>query len=203
VRLRAGSVVVLSFVTSVMPTACRDRPAASDTERVPAPAPMGDAALPVTAPEPSGTLPEDPVAAARSVAEWREHLEREEHERRLSYDRRKLREHQQVLKVLREARDRYDASGTRQAVLNTERAFGSTRPKLAAMFDAIDHWGVSSKVVPDYRKLADTFSAAYPNARLAALSGDPTPFRRLEAEVDARFAAIDAWLREAAAGEDE
>jgi hypothetical protein len=29
------------------------------------------------------------------------------------------------------------------------------------------------------------------------------PFRRLEAEVDARFAAIDAWLREAAASEDE
>jgi len=71
------------------------------------------------------------------------------------------------------------------------------------MFDAIDHWGVSSKVVPDYRILVETLAEAYPNARLAALAGDPTGLRRLQGEVDARLAAIDAWLHEAAESEDE
>ena len=202
-RLQARFVVVLCVVLSVVPIACRERSPASDSERAPASASSGDAALPDVAPESSGKLPEDPVAGAKSVAEWRQHLEREEHERRLSYDRRRLPEHRQVLKLLQNARRSYDAAGTRQAVSNAQRAFAATRPKLVAMFDAIDHWGVSSKVVPDYRNLVETLAEAYPSARIAALAGDPTAFRRLQAEVDARFAAIDAWLREAAESEDE
>jgi hypothetical protein len=143
------------------------------------------------------------VAGAKSVAEWRQHLQREEYERRLSYDRQRLPEHRRVLKILQETRRGYDAAGTRQAVSNAQRAFESTRPKLAATFDAIDHWGVSSKVIPEYRNLAEIFAEAYPNARTAALAGDPTALQRLQAEVDGRFAAIDAWLREAAESEDE
>ncbi len=175
----------------------------SDSERAPPSASARDAAFPEVAPESSGKLPEDPVAGAKSVAEWRQHLEREEHERRLSYDRQRLPEHRRVLKILQDTRRGYDAAGTRQGVSNAQRAFASTRPKLVAMFDAIDHWGVSSKVIPDYRNLAEIFAETYPDARIAALAGDPTAFRRLQGEVDGRFAAIDAWLREAAESEDE
>jgi hypothetical protein len=187
-------------VAAVAATACARRPSASDGERARPSAPAGDAA---PAPVTSGSLPEDPVAGAKSAAEWRRHLEREERERRLIYDRQRLGEHRRVLQILHNARRAYDAAGTRQAVTNAERAFGSTRPKLDAMFDAIDHWGVSSKVVPDYRKLVETLAVAYPNARIAALAGEPVALQRLEDEVTARFAAIDAWLHEAAESDDE
>jgi hypothetical protein len=150
-----------------------------------------------------GTLPEDPVAGARSVAQWREHLEREERERRLGYDRRKLREHREVLKTLRSVRRSYDGAATKRAVSSAEDAFRQSLPKLAAKFDEIDHYGVSSKVLPDYRELVATFSDAYPNARIAALAGDTAALARLTGEVDARFSAIDAWLREAADSEHE
>ncbi len=153
-------------------------------------------------PEP-GTLPEDPEAGAKSVAEWRQHLEHEEHERRLGYDRRKLPEHRAVLARLRAVRRRYDAARTHSAVSSTQQEFRSTLPKLDERFDAIDHWGVSSKVLPDCRKLAETLSDAYPTARSAALSGDAGQFQRLGHEVDARFAEIDEWLHEAAETEDE
>ena len=62
---------------------------------------------------------------------------------------------------------------------------------------------MSSKVLPDYRKLADTFTEPYPNARLAALAGDKTELERVAREVDATFASIDAWLEEAKESEDE
>jgi hypothetical protein len=164
---------------------------------------VNDGAPSASAPSTAATLPEDPEAGARSVAEWRQHLEREERERRLSYDRHRLREHGEVLKRLRDARRSYDSAVTPRAVESARKAFQATLPKLEATFDAIDHWGVSSKVLPDYRKLSVTLADAYPAARSAALAGDATSLKRLGAEMDARFAAIDAWLREAADSDDE
>jgi hypothetical protein len=151
----------------------------------------------------SGSLPEDPEAGARSVAQWRQHLEREERERRLGYDRRRLRQHRAVLKTLRNVRRSYDDAASKGAVLKAEQAFQALLPKLATTFDEIDHYGVSSKVLPDYRTLVATFSDAYPDARIAALAGDKTGLERVTADVDARFSAIDAWLGEAAESEDE
>ena len=151
----------------------------------------------------SGTLPEDPDAGARASAEWHEHLQREERERRLGYDRRKLPQHHEVLKVLEAARRRYDHASSAGAVSSAEEAFRAQVPKLEQRFDAIDHWGVSSKVLPDYRQLVTTFSDAYPKARSAALAGDATALEQVGRDVDARFRAIDDWLREAAASEDE
>lgn len=155
------------------------------------------------APGDAGKLPEDAEAGARSVAEWRQHLEREELERRLSFDRRKLAEHQAVLKTLRHARRSFDAAVSERAVLAAERRFEATAPLLEKRFEVIDPHGDSSKVVPDYRLLVATFSGPYPRARQSALSGDAAELTRLGEEVDARFRTIDAWLREAAESEDE
>lgn len=151
----------------------------------------------------SAALPEDPDAGARSVAQWRQHLDQEERERRLSYDRRKLREHRAVLKTLRSARQSVDAAASEGAVVLAREQLRSRLPTLEKEFDAIDHWGVSSKLLPDYRALIDLLSNAYPDARRSALSGDATRFESVARTVDARFAAIDAWLEQASESEDE
>jgi hypothetical protein len=143
------------------------------------------------------------VAGAKAMAQWRQHLEREERERRLGYDRRRLPEHRRVLEILRGARRAYDFAHSEGTVVSAERSFRATLPQLEKAFDALDHWGVSSRVLPDYRQLADTFTEAYPSARIAALSGDGARFEHLGREVDAELAGIDAWLREAAESEDE
>jgi len=187
--------LAIAFGTSLAASACRNQSKPSDA--APPPATATNARSGASEPVTSGTLPEDPDAGARSSAEWRQHLAREEYERRLGYDRRKLVEHQAVLKTLRAARARYDGATTKSAVLSAERDFQATRPKLEKAFDSIDHWGNSSKVLPDYRALAETLSESYPTARIAALSGDPTPFERVGRDVDERFRAVDAWLREA------
>ncbi len=191
------------LAASFLAAACRDHVPDRDAPRAPASLVTSAPAPAATPPVASGSLPEDPVAGAKSAAQWREHLAHEERERKLGYDRRKLPEHRQVLKTLRDARTRYDRAATKPAVLTAEQSFRSTRPKLDKAFDEIDHWGVSSKVLPDYRKLADTFSAPYPNARLAALAGDKTELERVAHEVDATFTSIDAWLDEAKESEDE
>lgn len=197
---RRGSVSALALGVLVAAGACRNQSQPSET----GPAAATSGTPPATlVPVSTGTLPEDPEAGARSAAQWREHLAREERERRLGYDRRKLSEHEAVLKKLRAARRSYDGARTKSAVLSAERAFESTRPNLLALFETIDHWGVSSKVLPDYQKLVETFSAAYPAARIAALTGDPAEFERVEREVDERFRAVDAWLHEAEESEDE
>jgi hypothetical protein len=195
------SALLLALTTLLAATACRNPSKPNETR--PAPAAASNARPGLTVSAASGTLPEDPEAGARSAAQWREHLVREERERRLGYDRRKLREHEEVLKKLRGARESYDRASTKTAVQSAERAFEATRPKLAQAFEAIDHWGTNSKVLPDYRKLVETFSDAYPTARIAALAGDGAAFERIGREVDERFRAVSAWLHEAEESEDE
>jgi hypothetical protein len=149
------------------------------------------------------TLPEDPEAGARSVAQWRDHLEEEERERRLNYDRRKLADDRRVVSILRTARTRYDRAADERAVLSAQKTLRAARPQLEKAFDSIDHWGVSSKTLPEYRQLVELFSEAYPSARVAALSGSRTSLDELERRVNAHFESIDSWLHEAAESEDE
>ena len=195
--------VFVALFTAFLAAACRDHPSVSDGKRALGAASASNGASGARAPADAGTLPEDPEAGAQSSAEWHRHLDHEERERQLGYDRRKLPEHREVLKTLLDTRRSYDTAGSKRAVLAAEQAFKATLPKLDQRFDAIDHWGVSSKVLPDYRKLATTLADAYPNARIAALSGDTTGFEQLGHDMDTRLATIDAWLDEAAESEDE
>ena len=200
-KLRRWSPLVFALGTSLAATACRKPTKPHDAASSSAAA---SNAPPVASQAPGpGKLPEDPAAAARSSAQWREHLQHEERERRLGYDRRKLHEHEEVLKQLRAARRSFDEATTKPAVFSADRAFHATRPKLEAAFEAIDHWGNSSKVLSDYRKLVDTFSEAYPGARMSAIGGDAAPLERVGRDVDERFRIIEAWLHEAEESEDE
>ena len=191
------------LAASLVGSACRDHVPERDAPGAPASLATSSAAPAPIPPAASGSLPEDPVEGAKSAAQWREHLAHEEHERRLGHDRRKLPEHRQVLKTLRDARKSYDRAASERAVLAAEQGFRSTRPKLEKAFDEIDHWGVSSRVLPDEKKLADTLERPYPSARIAAIAGNVLELERLEREVDATFASIDAWLEEAKESEDE
>jgi hypothetical protein len=161
-------------------------------------------ALPTPAPDSSGsTLPEDPEAGARSVAEWRQHLQREERERRLHYDRRKLPQHRELIRTLRAVRQGYDSATSKAAVRAAKQRQLALLPQLEKSLDAIDHWRVNSKVLPEYQELIGIFSDAYPSARIEALSGEKDPLATLQNEVATRFDTIDDWLREAAESEDE
>jgi hypothetical protein len=148
-------------------------------------------------------LPEDPVAGARSTAQWREHLVAEEHERKLHWDRDHLREHRAVVKFLVTTRARYDRARTKAAVT-------AIRTRLPAAIDAvrkqitrIDHWGTNSNLLEDYDALLKALSDPYPTARIAFFGGDHAPLDAQKADFDRRIKHIDDWLAEAAESKDE
>jgi hypothetical protein len=158
-------------------------------------------------PSPTGSeparLPEDPVAGQRASAQWREHLQEEEVERRLNYDRRKLPDHRAVLNLLRAARARYDQAQSKAAVLGLQRSLPQALAPLDARIEKIDHWGVNSNVLGDYAELKRVLLTSYPEARIAALSGDKPPFEAASADFDTRLKKVEAWLERAAESEDE
>lgn len=148
-------------------------------------------------------LPEDPQAGARSVAQWREHLEEEERERKLRHDRRKLSQHRRLSQLLHATQRQYDRAASERAVVAAQKSFRASLPQLEKSFDAVDHYGDSSRLLPEYRKLLELFSDAYPAARIAVLAGSNAALDEVEAGVRTRFAIIDEWLLEAARDEDD
>lgn len=171
--------------------ACQRHPA----ERAPAPAAV---ASPQPVPVAAAALPEDAAAGERSVAQWREHLEEEERERKLRFDRRKLPEHKRVSQLIRAAQQAYDRAPTERAVTAAQKSFQASLPRLEKSFDALDHHGESSGLVPEYRKLVELFTGGYPSARIAALAGSRASLGEVEARAKTHFETIDEWLKEAA-----
>jgi hypothetical protein len=155
------------------------------------------AAVHAAPPPTPARLPEDAEAGARSVAQWREHLEEEERERKLRYDRRKLSQHRRVSQVLRTTQGQLDHAPSRRAVEAAQRSFRASLPTLEKAFDSIDHYGDSSRLLTEYRKLSAIFSETYPEARIAALAGSMQSLQELEARVATHFQTIEEWLREA------
>jgi hypothetical protein len=148
-------------------------------------------------------LPEDPVAGAKSTAQWREFMAAEEHERRLNYDKRHLKEHRAVLKFLVATRARYDHANSKAAVGAIQRRLPPAVDGVRARIAAIDHWGNNSNLLGDYDALLKALSDAYPAARLAFLDGDRAPLDAQHAEFDRRLKHIRDWLAEAAEAKDE
>ncbi len=151
----------------------------------------------------SGRLPEDPVLAAKSTAEWREHLVAEERERKLRYDRDRLKHHRAVVRAIVAARARYDRAGGKAAVAAVRARAPQALADVRARIAKIDHWGTNSNLLADYDALLIALADGYPAARLSALDGDRAPLATLRAEFDRRLTAIKAWLAEAASAKDE
>jgi len=143
------------------------------------------------------------VAGARATAEWRAHMVQEEHERKLHYDRDRIREHRALVRVLAAARGRYDRARTPAAVAAAQTRLAETTADARRRIAAIDHWGVNSNLLGDYDAILTLLADEYPAARGAALRGDPRELARVRARLDEHDKKIAAWLAEAAASRDE
>lgn len=147
--------------------------------------------------------PEDPAAAAKSTAQWREHLEAEEHERQILFDRARLKEHRAVLKVLVAARARYDRAKTKSAVLAVQEKLPATVADVRRRLTQIDHWGTNSRLLPDYDAYLKALGDGYPAGRIDAIAGKPAALETVRHDLDERTRHIKAWLTEAAASKKE
>jgi hypothetical protein len=147
--------------------------------------------------------PEDPVAGAKSTAQWREHLAAEDHERKLLYDRGRLKQHRALLKLLVAARARYDRAKTKSAVASAQKRLPPLVEEARRRITEIDHWGNNSNLLGDYDAYLKALTDTYPGARNDSIDGKPTALNAIRNELDERTRHIQAWLTEAAASKDE
>ena len=152
---------------------------------------------------PPPLLPEDPVLGAKATAQWREHLAFEERERKLHYDRDRMKDHRAVLKLLIGTRARYDRARSAAAVTAIKTRVPETAEAVRRRVERIDHWRVNSNLLADYDAMLNALAEAYPAARIKFIEGDRAPLLAVRAELDRRQKAIDEWLKEAAESEDE
>jgi hypothetical protein len=143
------------------------------------------------------------VLGAKATAQWREHLALEERERKLRYDRDRMKDHRAVLKILIGTRARYERARSEAAVSAIKARLPETVEAVRRRIDRIDHWRVNSNLLADYDALLNALAEAYPAARIKFIAGDRGPLQTLRAELDRRQKAIDQWLEEAAESEDE
>ena len=196
--MRAAALVVLGValaggcrrVSVAGPRGARGGPAVTDQ------APRaGDAG-------PSG-LPEDPAAGRKSEAEWRRHMDWEERERQLSFDKNRIPQHRAVIQRLAATRARYDRAKTKAAIERVRADMPALRQDLEARTIEIDHWHVNSPLLADYDAEMADLDGAYPDAKLAALSGDAKPLRALRVRMDQREKKMAEWLDAAKESEGE
>jgi len=139
-------------------------------------------------------LPEDRIAGARSEAQWREHLQEEERERKVLFDRRRLKEHRQVLASLRETRARYDRAKTPARLLELKREWPRLSAPIQQRIAKLDRWGNSSNLLGEYAALLHILAADYPDGRVAALSGSQEQLAAAAREADLHTKKIVDWL---------
>jgi hypothetical protein len=166
-------------------------------------APPGFSAPSAQPTRPGDRLPEDPVAGAKSTQQWRQHMVDEEHERKLHYDRDRMKKHRAVVKFLVATRARYDRAKTKAAVTAIRTRLPPAVDGVRKQITAIDKWGTNSNLLEDYDVMLKALSDGYPAARIAALDGDRAPLDAQRAEFDRRLKHIKDWLAEAAESEDE
>ena len=147
--------------------------------------------------------PEDPVKGAAATAQWRKHLEEEEHERRLFYDRDRLKEHRAVLKLLVAARARYDRAKSKTAVLAVQKGLPPTVDDVRRRITQIDQWGTNSNLLIDYEAYLKALSDGYPAARIESFEGRADAQATIRRDLDQRTRHIKEWLAEAAASKNE
>jgi hypothetical protein len=148
-------------------------------------------------------LPEDPTAGSKSEAEWRRHMDWEERERQLSFDKNRIPQHRAVIQRLAAARARYDRARTTAAVERVRADMPALRQDLQARSTEIDHWHVNSPLIADYDAEMTDLESAYPDAKVAALGGAAQPLRAVRARMDQRKKKMAEWLAAAEESEGE
>jgi hypothetical protein len=148
-------------------------------------------------------LPEDPAAGKLSEQQWRDHMQHEEDERQLDFDKRHLQEHRAVLQLIAAARVAYDQARSSTAVEKVRAAMPRRVAEIRRRIVTLDHWGVNSRVLPNYDALIASLSERYANAKAAAISGDASQLEQVRGDFDQHLKTAEAWLEEAAESEDE
>ena len=180
--------------------ACRRESAAPTQARAPAKQESKQESKLVVADAPR--LKEDPAAGKRSEQQWREHLEHEEEERQLGFDRQRLQQHRAAIKLINAARARYDHART-EAAVEKARAGLHGMAELHKRVKELDPWGVNSRLLQDYAAFDASLTGTYPDAKVAAIRGDARPLEEARAAFDQRMKSVEAWLEEAAESEGE
>ncbi len=139
-------------------------------------------------------LPEDPVAGKKSEAQWREHLAHEEHERQVRYDKRRLPQHREVVKLLRQARARFDRAKTPAVIAAARARVAITINDVQRRIAVIDRWGDSSNLLKNYEAVLAILTDPYPAAQIVAMTGDAQTLAALRADLDQHMKEIADWL---------
>jgi hypothetical protein len=197
------SLKLRAFVLSLALLAACDKHAPEPAPATPPAPPAQPKPPPPASPGDPKQLPEDPAAAKRSEAQWREHMKDEEDERQAAYDKQHLAEHRAMMRLIAAARARYDAARTEDAIAKARIAAQTSIDDMNKRVAEIDHWGTNSRLLPDYAAIETTLGTEYPDAKLAALKGDASAFKKVRDELDQRMKKMEAWLDEVEAGEHE
>jgi hypothetical protein len=151
----------------------------------------------------TATLPEDPIAGKRSTAQWQQHLDFEEDERQMGFDRHHLREHEALLKSFKNARAHYDAARNESALKKVSAGMAHELAQIERKLKELDPWGNNSRVLPDYAALQAMLGPDYESAKRAAISGDDHALDQLRERFDARLERIEEWLEKSEESNEE
>jgi len=148
-------------------------------------------------------LPENAELGKRSEEQWRKHMDDEERERQLGFDRSHMKEHRTVVARLKTARASYDRATTAAALTKARDDMPHRVEEIQKQVAELDHWGNNSRLHDDYAALEATLTSDYPDAKLAALKGDAAALKKAQATFDAHLKTISEWLEEAAHADEE
>lgn len=151
----------------------------------------------------SNRLPENAELGKRSEEQWRKHMDDEERERQLGFDRSHMKEHRTVIARLKTARASYDHAATAAALTKARDDMPHRVEEIQKQLAELDHWGNNSRLHDDYAALEASLTSDYPDAKLAALKGDAAALKKAQAAFDAHLKTISEWLEEAAHAEEE
>lgn len=139
-------------------------------------------------------LPEDPVAGKRSEMQWKKHLQAEEVERQMIFDRNRLPEHRDLIKRIKDARERLDKPKTPGELEKARAALAPALNELQGGIDALDKWKNSSRILVDYDALMSALNESYPAARLEAMGGKTEALGQARNNFDGHLRTMHAWL---------
>jgi hypothetical protein len=130
-------------------------------------------------------------------------MEEEEHERQIAFDARRIPEHRALVQLVSAARARYDAATTEAALAAARSAVSGRVQEIRRKVVELDHWGVNSRLLPDYAALESLLEKDYADAKQASLKGDSRSLDDARSRFDAHVKTIEAWLEEAREAEHE
>ena len=128
---------------------------------------------------------------------------KEERDRQLGYDRRKMGEHRVILAKIRAARARYDHAKSARGVDKVQAEMPAAIEDIRRRITHLDHWGNNSKLLGDYDAMLKSLGDEYPAARRSAIGGDTAPIDALKAQWEEREKRMNDWLEEAESSEEE